>query len=253
MYMYVQAKDWYHNVESRRTWNGWRCSWLSAQTVYGQGLNTTSISEVQRTLWGQLNEWLVAQDNTNRQSLLSPPFSHDPYPFHLLPTSSPSFSPSILPYLYPSLLPSSFHPSLPSPPFILHYFSSSLFMPSYIPPFPLPSLLPFPIPPSVISLPPPSFRTYSQLAPRIAKRRTPKIKKQYQKIGGGSPIKMWTEKQGLGMVEILDRISPETAPHKFYIGFRYAHPLTEDALDQMERYNSVCAYMHACMCLVSCV
>lgn len=74
----------------------------------------------------------------------------------------------------------------------------------------------------------------SQLAPRIAKRRTPKIQKQYQKIGGGSPIKMWTERQGQGMVEILDKISPETAPHKFYIGFRYADPLTEDALDQME-------------------
>ena len=39
------------------------------------------------------------------------------------------------------------------------------------------------------------------------------------------------------MVDILDKISPETAPHKFYIGFRYADPLTEDALDQMERYS----------------
>ena len=26
-----------------------------------------------------------------------------------------------------------------------------------------------------------------------------------------------------------------TAPHKFYVGFRYAHPLTEDSLDQMEQ------------------
>ena len=26
------------------------------------------------------------------------------------------------------------------------------------------------------------------------------------------------------------------APHKFYIGFRYVNPLTEDTLDQMERY-----------------
>ena len=57
-----------------------------------------------------------------------------------------------------------------------------------------------------------SPHTYSQLAPQIAKRRSPKIQKQYQKIGGGSPIKMWTEKQGSGMVEILDRI---TVPHKF--------------------------------------
>ncbi|EDO40867.1 predicted protein [Nematostella vectensis] len=74
-----------------------------------------------------------------------------------------------------------------------------------------------------------------QLAAWIAKRRTPKIKEQYQKIGGGSPIKMWTEKQGQGMVELLDQLSPETAPHKFYVGFRYATPLTEDAIEQMER------------------
>ena len=50
----------------------------------------------------------------------------------------------------------------------------------------------------------------SKLAPWIAKRRTPGIKEQYMKIGGGSPIRMWTEKQGTGMVNILDRISPET-------------------------------------------
>ena len=69
----------------------------------------------------------------------------------------------------------------------------------------------------------------------IAKRRTPKIQKQYDQIGGGSPIKKWTSVQGEGMVKILDQISPATAPHKYYIGFRYANPLTEDAIDQMER------------------
>lgn len=74
----------------------------------------------------------------------------------------------------------------------------------------------------------------SRLAPVIAKRRTPNIQKQYHEIGGGSPIKKWTTLQGEGMVKILDKISPETAPHKFYIGFRYVNPLTEDALEQME-------------------
>ncbi|XP_066925884.1 ferrochelatase, mitochondrial-like [Clytia hemisphaerica] len=74
-----------------------------------------------------------------------------------------------------------------------------------------------------------------QLAPFIAARRTPKIIEQYRKIGGGSPIRMWSELQGERMVEILDKISPETAPHKSYVGFRYANPLTEDALSQMER------------------
>ena len=39
------------------------------------------------------------------------------------------------------------------------------------------------------------------------------------------------------MVEILDKISPETAPHKYYVGFRYAHPLAGDALDEMARFE----------------
>ncbi|XP_072020876.1 ferrochelatase, mitochondrial-like isoform X2 [Amphiura filiformis] len=75
----------------------------------------------------------------------------------------------------------------------------------------------------------------SKLAPWIAKRRTPKIQEQYKQIGGGSPIKMWTNKQGRALVNILDRISPETAPHKYYIGFRYVNPLTEDTINQMEK------------------
>lgn len=48
------------------------------------------------------------------------------------------------------------------------------------------------------------------LGPLIARRRTPSIQEQYAKIGGGSPIKMWTEKQGQGVIKILDQISPST-------------------------------------------
>lgn len=40
--------------------------------------------------------------------------------------------------------------------------------------------------------------------------------------------------QGNLMCQELDKISPETAPHKAYVGFRYASPLTEDTLEQME-------------------
>ncbi|XP_004745604.1 ferrochelatase, mitochondrial isoform X3 [Mustela putorius furo] len=75
----------------------------------------------------------------------------------------------------------------------------------------------------------------NKLAPIIAKRRTPKIQEQYRRIGGGSPIKMWTSTQGEGMVKLLDELSPHTAPHKYYIGFRYVHPLTEEAIEEMER------------------
>ncbi len=36
------------------------------------------------------------------------------------------------------------------------------------------------------------------------------------------------------MCEILDELNPETAPHKSYVAFRYANPMTEDALAEMK-------------------
>ena len=73
----------------------------------------------------------------------------------------------------------------------------------------------------------------SWLGPFIARRRTASVQKNYQDIGGGSPILDWTELQGKGMVERLDELSPQTAPHKFYVAFRYIDPLSEDALRAM--------------------
>jgi len=77
----------------------------------------------------------------------------------------------------------------------------------------------------------------STLGPMIAKRRTPAIQEKYAQIGGGSPILKWTRLQGEMMCEILDQKCPESAPHKPYVGFRYANPLTELTLEQMERDN----------------
>ena len=71
------------------------------------------------------------------------------------------------------------------------------------------------------------------LGPFIARRRTPKVRNLNASIGGGSPILRYTEAQGRGMVARLDRISPETAPHKFYVAFRYTHPGSDDALRAM--------------------
>ncbi|XP_053983853.1 ferrochelatase, mitochondrial isoform X1 [Hylaeus volcanicus] len=73
----------------------------------------------------------------------------------------------------------------------------------------------------------------SQLGPWIAKRRTPDVQKKYAEIGGGSPILKWTNKQGELLCKQLDNVSPETAPHKYYVGFRYADPLTEDTLEEI--------------------
>jgi len=68
----------------------------------------------------------------------------------------------------------------------------------------------------------------------ISARRTPRIQKQYESIGG-SPILKWTEIQGKAMVQRLDKLSPETAPHKYYVTFRYADPLTPDVIQQMSK------------------
>ena len=36
------------------------------------------------------------------------------------------------------------------------------------------------------------------------------------------------------MCELLDELNPETAPHKPYVAFRYAEPLTETCLEEMK-------------------
>jgi protoporphyrin/coproporphyrin ferrochelatase len=74
----------------------------------------------------------------------------------------------------------------------------------------------------------------SWLGPFIARRRTPKVQANYRAIGGGSPILHWTQVQGQGMVERLDRLSPHTAPHRFYPAFRYIEPDSRQALLAMK-------------------
>lgn len=73
------------------------------------------------------------------------------------------------------------------------------------------------------------------LAKFIAKRRTPSIEERYDEIGGGSPIRKWSEYQCEKVCQRLDEISPETAPHKPYVAFRYAKPLTEEMLLQLKQ------------------
>nr|CAD7603734.1 unnamed protein product [Timema genevievae] len=75
----------------------------------------------------------------------------------------------------------------------------------------------------------------TQLGPYIARRRTPEVQKKYSEIGGGSPILKWTKRQGELLCEKLDVLSPETAPHKYYVAFRYANPLTDVTLEEMEK------------------
>lgn len=67
----------------------------------------------------------------------------------------------------------------------------------------------------------------------VTRLRTQKIKDQYASIGGGSPIRKWSELQASETCKILDRISPPSAPHLPYVAFRYAKPLTEEAYTQI--------------------
>eukprot|EP01047_Picozoa_sp_COSAG01_P039113 COSAG01_NODE_3213_length_6410_cov_2.970211_9_plen_390_part_00 len=89
----------------------------------------------------------------------------------------------------------------------------------------------------IIELPGPESFQLNYFGPFVAWRRTPSIQEQYSEMefDGGSPIKYYTEEQGKAMVQLLDKLCPETAPHKFYISFRYATPLTSDALEEMKR------------------
>lgn len=73
----------------------------------------------------------------------------------------------------------------------------------------------------------------SYLASFISRRRTPGIQAQYAAIGGGSPIREWSEYQCEQTCKILDMTSPDTAPHKPYIAFRYADPLTEETYNKL--------------------
>lgn len=72
------------------------------------------------------------------------------------------------------------------------------------------------------------------MAPWIARRRTPQIEQQYAAIGGGSPILKYTKLQGEAMAKLLDELHPQTAPHKAYVAFRYANPLTEATAKEMK-------------------
>ena len=71
------------------------------------------------------------------------------------------------------------------------------------------------------------------LAKFISRRRTPMIEERYKEIGGGSPIRKWSEFQAEEVCKILDKTMPESAPHKPYVAFRYANPLMPATYEKM--------------------
>lgn len=86
--------------------------------------------------------------------------------------------------------------------------------------------------PEIIRLP---FRWLQKpLAWFIASRRSSTSQENYKQIGGGSPLRRITEAQGEALRERLNALGHET---KIYVGMRYWHPYTEEAIAQLTQDN----------------
>ncbi len=79
--------------------------------------------------------------------------------------------------------------------------------------------------PEIIRLPFPWLQ--KPLAWFIASRRTKKSQENYRKIGGGSPLRRITQAQADALKQELQALGQDA---KIYIGMRYWHPYTEEAI-----------------------
>jgi protoporphyrin/coproporphyrin ferrochelatase len=84
--------------------------------------------------------------------------------------------------------------------------------------------------PDIIDFPG-SFLFRKRLAKLISTRRSPGVIKQYEEIGGKSPLKDHTLRQAALLEERLS----ERIPAKVYVAMRYWQPFTDEALDAIER------------------
>ncbi|NEP08707.1 MAG: ferrochelatase [Symploca sp. SIO2C1] len=66
----------------------------------------------------------------------------------------------------------------------------------------------------------------------IATRRAKTSQENYKQIGGGSPLRQVTEAQAQALQEHLHQQGEEA---RIYVGMRYWHPFTEEAVDQIKR------------------
>ncbi|MEH2239390.1 ferrochelatase [Nostoc sp.] len=86
--------------------------------------------------------------------------------------------------------------------------------------------------PEIIRLP---FRWLQKpLAWFIASRRIRTSQENYKQIGGGSPLRRITEAQGQALKEQLGYLGQEA---NIYVGMRYWHPYTEEAIAQITQDN----------------
>ncbi|OQU85130.1 hypothetical protein SORBI_3004G179400 [Sorghum bicolor] len=86
--------------------------------------------------------------------------------------------------------------------------------------------------PDIIRLPRLFRFLQKPLAKFISVVRAPKSKEGYASIGGGSPLRQITDAQAEALREAL---CGKDVPAKVYVGMRYWHPFTEEAIEQIKR------------------
>ncbi len=84
--------------------------------------------------------------------------------------------------------------------------------------------------PEIIRLPVPWLQ--KPLAWMISSLRAKRSQENYQLIGGGSPLRKITEEQASAL---QTRLQERGQPVQMYIGMRYWHPFTEEAIAQIKR------------------
>eukprot|EP00250_Pteridium_aquilinum_P009827 c18963_g2_i1 orf=234-1775(+) len=86
--------------------------------------------------------------------------------------------------------------------------------------------------PDIIRLPRLLKFLQQPLAKFISMMRAPKSMEGYASIGGGSPLRRITEEQGNALRVALEE---KSMPAKVYVGMRYWHPFTEEAIRQIKK------------------
>ncbi|GAB2229468.1 hypothetical protein Droror1_Dr00023611 [Drosera rotundifolia] len=86
--------------------------------------------------------------------------------------------------------------------------------------------------PDIIRLPRPFQFLQGPLAQVISVLRAPKSKEGYAAIGGGSPLRKITDQQADTLKTALNSKKKNV---NVYVGMRYWHPFTEDAVHQIKR------------------
>ncbi|MBE9032032.1 ferrochelatase [filamentous cyanobacterium LEGE 11480] len=84
--------------------------------------------------------------------------------------------------------------------------------------------------PEIIRLPSPLLQ--APLAWLISTLRAGKSQENYKKIGGGSPLRRITEEQAQAMRDRLKEMGHDVS---IYVGMRYWHPFTEEAVAEIKR------------------